>query len=105
MNSETFEPIEVDCERMKELSWFLIAGEVYRLVIWNGKVLEVKLPPKVDLLVSESSEGVKGDTVSGATKTVKLETGLEVKVPLFVKQGDKLRINVENQQYVERVND
>ena len=48
---------------------------------------------------------IKGDTVSGSTKPVTIETGLTVKVPLFIKQGDKIRINTETQEYVERVNE
>jgi elongation factor P len=59
----------------------------------------------VVLTVTEAREGLKGDTVSGATKPVTVETGLVVKVPLFIKEGDKILVNSESREYVERVNE
>jgi elongation factor P len=54
--------------------------------------------------VTEAEEAVKGDTVTGATKLVTIETGLQVKVPIFIKQGEKILINTETKEYIERVN-
>jgi elongation factor P len=57
------------------------------------------------LEVTEAEEGIRGDTVTGATKPVKTETGLEVRVPIFIKRGDKILVNTESGDYVERVNE
>src|SRR5205085_2666741 len=65
----------------------------------GGKIIGVKVPITVDLKVTEAFDAVKGDTATGGTKTVTLETGATVNVPLFVKQGDIIRINTENAEY------
>ncbi len=104
MNSETFEQYEIAIASMEEKRYFLIEGETYRVVRWGDESLDIKLPPKIDLVVTEASEGVKGDTVTGATKIVTVETGLELRVPIFIKQGEKVRINVETKEYQERIN-
>ncbi|MFA6338490.1 MAG: hypothetical protein WCW87_00290 [Candidatus Paceibacterota bacterium] len=69
----------------------------------DKKTIGVKLPIKVELKVIEAAPAVKGNTTGGANKTVKLETGADINVPLFVNQGDILRINTETGDYVERV--
>jgi elongation factor P len=66
-------------------------------------VIGIQLPPKVDLEVTESPPGVKGDTASGATKVITLETGITVQAPLFIDAGDLVKINTETGEYVERV--
>jgi elongation factor P len=71
---------------------------------WEGKFIDVKIPYKIVLVVKEAQDALKGDTVSGATKTVVLETGLSIRVPIFIKQGEKVMINTESNEYVERVN-
>jgi len=72
-------------------------------VIFNEKIIGVKMPVKVELKVIEAPPATKGNTAQGATKQVKLETGAVINVPLFVKEGDVVRINTETRQYVERV--
>ncbi|MEM7010907.1 MAG: elongation factor P [Verrucomicrobiota bacterium] len=69
----------------------------------DGKPVTVELPATVDLEVVEAAEGLKGDTANNPTKPAKLETGLEVQVPLFVKTGDILKINTETKKYMSRV--
>src|SRR5581483_1610646 len=69
----------------------------------GGKIIGVKVPITVDLKVTEAFDAVKGDTATGGSKTVTLETGATINVPLFVKQGDIIRINTENAEYRERV--
>ncbi|OHA33864.1 MAG: hypothetical protein A2928_00025 [Candidatus Taylorbacteria bacterium RIFCSPLOWO2_01_FULL_45_15b] len=69
----------------------------------KGTVIGVKLPIKVELKVTEAADAVKGNTVSGGSKAVTLETGAEIYVPMFINQGDVLRINTETGEYVERV--
>ncbi|MBB6478379.1 elongation factor P [Spirochaeta isovalerica] len=104
MNSETFDQYEVPVEGLEDKGYFMREGETFRVVRWNNEALDIKLPPKMDLIVTEAEDGVKGDTVTGATKYVTVETGLTVKVPIFIKQGEKIRINVETKEYQERIN-
>ena len=70
---------------------------------FDGQFMAIILPPKVDLKVVEAAPGVRGNTAQGATKTVKLESGLEVTVPLFIEQDEIIRVNTKSGEYVERV--
>lgn len=70
----------------------------------KGKIIGVKLPIKVELKVVEAPPGVKGDTAKGGLKQVKLETGATINAPLFVNEGEMIRVNTETGEYVERVN-
>ena len=104
MNAETYEQYEIPMASMEDMQYFLKEGESYKVVRWEEEALDIKLPPKMDLIVTEAEEAVKGDSVTGSTKYVKVETGLTVKVPIFIKQGEKIRINVETKEYQERIN-
>lgn len=104
MDNSTFDQYEVPCNGMEDTGWFLIEGDSYKVVRWGNETLDIKLPPKMDLEVTEAEEGVKGDTVQGASKYVKVETGLTVKVPIFIKQGETIRINTDTKEYQERIN-
>lgn len=70
---------------------------------FKDKIINVELPIKIDLKVTESPPAVKGNTAQGGTKTVTLETGAKVNVPIFVKEGDIIRVNTETGEYIERV--
>jgi len=70
---------------------------------FKGNIINVKIPIKMDLLVSESPPAIRGSTAQGGTKLVTLETGAKVNVPLFVNEGDVVRVNTETGEYVERV--
>ncbi len=105
MDSETFEQFEVPLTAHEDAKYFMLEGETFKLTRWNGETLDIRLPPKKDLVVAEAEDAVKGDTVTGATKFVVTETGLKVKVPIFIKQGEKIRVSVETQEYQERIND
>lgn len=70
---------------------------------FNGRVINIELPVKVDLKVTEAPPAVRGDTAQGGTKTVILETGAKVNVPLFINEGDIIRINTQSGEYTERV--
>ena len=71
-------------------------------VFGQGQIIGIKLPIKMELKVTEAADAVKGNTAQGATKQVTLETGASVPVPLFVNQGDVIRVNTETGEYVER---
>ena len=105
MDLETFEQFTMPVEGHEDKRLFILEGETVQLSFWDEKPIDILLPYKVVLKVTEAREGLKGDTVSGATKPVTLETGLVVKVPLFIKEGDKILVNSETRDYVERVNE
>ncbi|MDR0315481.1 MAG: elongation factor P [Treponema sp.] len=104
MDNESYEQYEVPIADNPDKKLYLKEGEAYDLTIWEGKVIDIKIPYKVVFTVAESENYVKGDTVSGATKPITTETGLVVRVPLFIKQGEKILVNTETNEYVERVN-
>jgi elongation factor P len=104
MDNETYDQYEVPVSEMEEKKYYLKEGDPYELIIWEGSVIDIKIPYKVVFTVAESENYVKGDTVSGATKPVVTETGLTVRVPLFIKQGERILVNTETNEYVERVN-
>jgi len=105
MDSTTFNQFEVSMHAHADAQYFMIEGETFKLTRWNDETLDIRLPPKKDLLVVEAENAVRGDTVSGATKYVITETGLKVKVPIFIKQGEKIRVSVQTKEYQERIND
>ena len=73
-----------------------------QLVYLEDELIDVKIPIKIKLKVVEAPPAIKGDTVTGATKTVTLETGLKINVPIFIKEGEEIIINTETGEYVER---
>jgi len=82
---------------------FLKQNSIINAVGFNEKTIGIKLPIKVDLKVTEAEPAVKDDTAKGGTKQIKLETGATIQVPLFIKEGDTVRINTETGQYTDRV--
>ena len=104
MDNESYDQYEVLISEHEDKKYYMKEGELYELTIWEGKVIDIKIPYKVVFTVAESENYIKGDTVSGATKPVTTETGLVVRVPLFIKQGEKILVNTETNEYVERVN-
>ncbi|QQO10863.1 elongation factor P [Breznakiella homolactica] len=104
MDNETFDQYEVPISDMPDKKFYLKDGDNYEVTIWEGKVIDIKIPYKVIFTVAESENYVKGDTVSGATKPIVTETGLTVRVPLFIKQDERILVNTETNEYVERVN-
>ena len=104
MDAETYDQFAVPREGLEERVYYLKEGDTYRVVMWESNPIDVTVPLKMTLEVAEAAEAIRGDTVTGATKPVKTETGLEVKVPIFIKQGDKILVNTESGEYVERVN-
>ena len=105
MDNETFEQYDVPIAGLEETKLYLKEDENYELIIFEDTVIDIKVPLKMVFEVAEAEHYIKGDTVSGATKPVVTETGLTIRVPLFIKQGEKIRINTETNEYVERVND
>jgi elongation factor P len=104
MDNESFDQYEVPITDNPDKKLYLKGGDTYQLIIWEGKVIEIQIPYKVIFIVAESENYIKGDTATGATKPIVTDTGLTVRVPLFIKQGEKILVNTETNEYVERVN-
>jgi len=104
MDNESYEQFELAKETLGDQADFLKEGLTVDVLIFKGQPVSIKLPVKIDFRVIESPPGVKGDTAGSATKMVKLETGKEVRAPLFINQNDVIKINTETSEYVERVN-
>lgn len=104
MNTETFEQLGVAAGNMGEANLYLKENDICELVLYGDEVIGIELPITVDLLVTETDPGFKGDTATGGTKPATLETGLKVQVPLFVEPGTRIRVNTDSGQYIERVN-
>jgi elongation factor P len=103
MNNESFEQFELTGEEIGLSKDFLKEGLTVDTLIYNERPVSIKLPTKVELTITDTPPGVKGDTAGSATKIATLETGAEIKVPLFVNRGDTIRVNTETGEYVERV--
>ncbi|MFH1425827.1 MAG: elongation factor P [Candidatus Kerfeldbacteria bacterium] len=103
MDNETYDQFTLDHEAVGGYKNYIKEGEDITVDYFDGKPIGISLPVKVELKVVESPPGIKGDSASNVTKKVKLETGYEVPVPLFVKEGDKIRVNTDTGEYVERV--
>lgn len=82
---------------------FVKVGSVVDALLFDDKIFGVKLPIKVELKVTEAADAVRGDTAKGGNKSVTLETGVNITTPMFVKEGDVVRVNTETGEYVERV--
>jgi elongation factor P len=104
MNLENYDQFTVPVEGFEEYRDLMKEGDTYTLVMWEDRPLDIKLPFKIIYTVTKAEDAVKGDTVTGATKTVEVETGMKVKVPIFIKEGEKILVNTETKEYVERVN-
>lgn len=94
--------ISVPLEMTKDKIVYLKPKNEVQLVYLEDELIDVKIPIKITLKVVESPPAIKGDTVTGATKTVTLETGLKINVPIFIKEGEEIVVNTETNEYVER---
>jgi elongation factor P len=103
MDNESFEQISVATDILGDKGKFLQDGMDVYVAFLEGNAFDVQLPPKMAFKVESTIPGVKGDTATGGTKPATLDNGVTVNVPLFVNQGDEIRINTETMEYVERV--
>jgi elongation factor P len=104
MDSDTYETVSIQKDILGNYINFLKEGEKVLIMMYEGKVLSVKENPTVILKVIESTDTVKGNTANSATKEVTLETGYKIHVPMFVKQGDSIKINTESGTYSGKAN-
>ena len=104
MNTETFEQIPVSAEKVGDAHLYLKENDMVQLVLFGDEVIGVELPITVELTVTHTEPGFKGDTATGGSKPATLETGLVIQVPLFIEEGTKIKVNTETGEYIERVN-
>ena len=104
MDTATYDQYEFNEKQIGEQKIFLKEEMLVSMLMADGEVLGISLPTKVDLKVTSSPPAVKGDTVSNANKMATVETGAEVSVPMFIKEGDVIRVDTRTGEYVERVN-
>lgn len=103
MDTETYDQIALSQEQMGDAVKYLKENDKLSVVMHGEKVIGVEVANAVELEVTETDPGVKGDTAAGGTKPATLETGLVVQVPFFINVGDVLRIDTRNGAYIERV--
>lgn len=103
MNTVTYDQVELPADVVGENALFLKENLQVEVLFFNGSVINIELPMFVELEISECEPGVRGDTVSGATKVATLETGAKVLVPLFINQGETIKVDTRSREYVERV--
>jgi elongation factor P len=102
MDSENYEQTAISAVVIGENAPYLREGQEVKLTFHESEPIDIELPASVDLKIVEAAMGVKGDTATGATKSVTTETGLKVNVPLFVENGDTIRVDTRTGQYLTR---
>ena len=103
MNTDTFDQIALNSDTVGDALKFVKENEICKICSYNGNVFSVEPPLFVELEVTDTEPGFKGDTATGATKPATLETGATINVPLFVNIGDKLKIDTRTGEYLSRV--
>jgi elongation factor P len=103
MDNRTYEQYPVNKEIVGEQAEYLKPNMDVKLMFYESEALDMELPISVDLLITKAEPSVRGDTATGVTKKVITETGLEVQVPSFVGQGDVIRVDTRNGNYITRV--
>lgn len=102
MDMESYEQMHAGAAQLGEKGGYLKDGMELKMLLYKGQPLDIDLPASVVLQVAETEPGVKGDTVSGATKPAQLETGITVNVPLFINIGDKIKVDTRSGDYIGR---
>ena len=102
MDMTTYDQMHMDAEATDGKANYLKDGQECRVLLYNEKPLDIEIPASLVLEVTETEPGAKGDTVSNVTKPATVETGAEIKVPLFINPGDKIKIDTRTGEYLER---
>lgn len=103
MDLETYDQFELPDDTVGDGTQYMIDGMEMDALMYEEKPIGIKMPVTVVLEIVETMPGVKGDTASGGGKPAKLSSGVTINVPLFVKEGEKIKVNTESGEYVERV--
>jgi len=102
MDMQTFEELSISPAQLGDKAKFIKEEMEVGVLLWNGAVLDVDLPTSVILEITETDPGVKGDTATGGTKPAIVETGAQVMVPLFVAQGERIKVDTRDGSYLGR---
>jgi elongation factor P len=103
MDQETFETLTLSAEMAGEDRYFLVDNLEVQIHKFNGRPIALQFPPHVELKVKSTEPGVRGDTTAGnVTKVAILETGMELRVPLFIKEGEKVKVHTETREFAGR---
>ena len=103
MDPETYDQVPLNADKLGDNFKFVKENTTCRISSWKGNVFSVEPPTFVELAVTETEPGVRGDTATNVTKEATLETGAVVKVPIFINEGEVLKIDTRTGEYVERV--
>ncbi len=103
MDNQTYDQLSLSAEQLGDNRYYLLDNTEVDVLFFEGRPIDVTPPTFVELKVTQTEPGFKGDTTSGTTKPATVETGLTVQVPLFVEEGDVLKIDTRTGKYVERV--
>jgi len=103
MDNESYDQLPFSEEQIGESKKYLLENLEVDVLFWKGNPINIELPAFIAATVTQCDPGMKGDTAQGATKPATLETGAVVNVPLFIKEGEKLRVDTRTGEYVERV--
>ncbi len=102
LDQESFETLTLSGEMVADALDFLVEGAIIELHKYNGNPIGLQLPPHVELAVTYTEPGARGDSAGNVTKTAKLETGIEIRVPLFIKEGEKVKVSTETREFAGR---
>jgi elongation factor P len=103
MDQDSFDTLTLSGEMIGDALDFIVEGVIIQIHKYNGNPIGLQLPPHVELKVTYTEPGARGDTASGnVTKSAKLETGIEIRVPLFIKEGEKVKVSTETREFAGR---
>jgi elongation factor P len=102
MDTKTYDQISLTEDQLGDFKWYLKENSEYKVMFFEGQPVNVDLPASVVLKIASTEPAIKGDSVTNITKNATLETGLVVKVPLFVKEGEYVKIDTRTKEYIER---
>jgi elongation factor P len=104
MDEKSFEQIKIPFENIGDTAQWLLDDHLYNVIFYNGAPVNVEAPTFIEMVITETSPGVRGDTASGRVmKPAILESGAKVQVPIFVEQGEKIKVDTRTGEYVSRV--
>lgn len=102
MDNESYEQFSLEEESIGDAKQYLLEGTECYAMYLDGVPVSIQIPQKMDFKVIEAPPGLKGDTATGGSKDVKIETGSMIKVPLFIKEGDVIKVNTDSGEYVSK---
>ena len=102
-DAETYEEMRVSSETLGNQVYFLIEDTLCKVLLFNGQPIEITLPTFIEKVIAETEPGARGDTATNVMKPAKLDNGYELQVPLFINEGDTVKVDTRTGEYAERV--